>query len=209
MTSKHFFALEKRCKKMRKIKIIKIVLIVFAFGMSVLNGYYYFWKHNSTTSVPPLLNKQDTTNVPQEALVPEIIQELNEQRIIPEEKEKENEKYDTLFLEAKIRPSDTSLINEAHEEKMLLKHYASEQTFDTAYAVAFFYFEAKEYVETMQWAQKARYYNPEDVKSWLLYAKASFYRGERKKAMDALELFLKSKDSKEARELLNFYKGQE
>jgi len=217
MTSEHFFELEKRCKKMKKMKIIKIVLVVFIFGISFLRGYYHFWSNETDLSymTKQTKNISEIINIPFDTPSPKIVNELNQQ--IQVDKEKENEKYDTLFLEAKIGLSDTVFRNESrksvdtlgNEEKTLLQKHISEQTSHSAYELSFFYFEAKEYAKVIHWAQKSTNYDSKNVQSWLLYAKACFYLGERKKAVDALDFFLKTNDSAEAKELLKFYKGQE
>ncbi|MDD3344424.1 MAG: CDC27 family protein, partial [Sulfurospirillaceae bacterium] len=93
-------------------------------------------------------------------------------------------------------------------EEALLKNFHSANTFNTAYELAEFYFNAKEYPKAIVWAKESSKLGPTSEKPWIIYAKSKFYLGEKTEAIRALEIYLGYSSSKEVKDLLNFYKGQ-
>jgi len=218
MTSSRFEELEKRCSKLKKARIIRLVFIIASLFLAAFSSYY--WTNHShislvVTSVPivvpvsepvvtevqPIVRDQNESNstIPEKTIVPELV---------PEE---------ILFLAPQLSKKDVKpSANEAKEaakflsqEGQLLKNYNAVQSFDNAYALAHFYFERQSYSDVIIWAKETSRYNSRSEKPWILYAKAKFLLGDRAEAIRSLELFLSYINSKEAHELLNFYKGQE
>lgn len=212
MTSARFEELERRCTKLKKARIIRIVFII---ASSFLVGFgSYYWTHHSqvplvitpistpiVVEVQPIVSDQNESNIslPEKTIVPEILSE------------------EILFLAPHMYKNDAKLpidetkatINSLSEEEQLLKNYNAVQNFDNAYALAYFYFERQLYSDVIVWAKETSKHNSRSEKPWLLYAKAKFSLGDRAEAIRSLELFLSYINSKEAHELLNFYKGQE
>jgi len=213
MTSARFEELERRCTKLKKARVIRIVFII-ASSFLVGFGSYYWMYHDSQSSfvvtptstpvvaeIQPIVSDQNESNLtlPEETIVPEI------------------EPEEILFLaphlyrnNAKLPVNETNeTINSLSEEAPLLKNYNKVQNFDNAYALANFYFERQSYSDVIVWAKEMSKHNSRSEKSWILYSKAKFALGDRAEAIRSLELFLSYINSKEAQDLLNFYKGQE
>lgn len=112
---------------------------------------------------------------------------------------------------AKPEPKKTlsMSITSLSSEEALLKNFHSSNAFSEAIALAHFYFERKEYVKAIAWCKESSKLKPVSDEPWLLYAKAKFHLGERTEAIRSLELFLSYVNSKDVRELLTFYKGQQ
>ncbi|KFL35166.1 MULTISPECIES: CDC27 family protein [unclassified Sulfurospirillum] len=214
MTSVRFEELEKRCARLKKIRILRIVVTIGFLFLGGFGGYY--WIHQSNiepvvVSVPP--TEKPAVVVP----IPSLSDHNESNATLFETMVPEVSRDETLFLaphvykdEAKLPVSETEEATRSlHEEQQLLKAYNTVSTFDNAYALAHFYFEHKAYAEVIMWAKEASKHNSSSEKPWILYAKAKFYLGDRTEAIRSLELFLGYINSKEAHELLNFYKGQE
>lgn len=217
MTSSRFEELERRCLKLKKERIIRFIALFTVLSLIAFGGYY--WVNASTqpsnelpvstaiavsdenVSSPSLEDKNESTaSVDEVPTLPPIE--------VPDE---------TLFLEPHVYKAKTTLpVNEFQEakrsidaEQHLLKAFQEKQNFSNAYALAHFYLEQKSYSEAVFWAKEASKHDSRSALSWLVYAKAKFSLGERAEAIRSLELFLSYINSKEAKELLNFYKGQE
>lgn len=212
MTSARFEELERRCTKLKKARIIRLVFIIASLFLVGFSSYY--WTNHShvslvvtptpapvVTEVQPIVSDQNESNItlPKETTVLEIV---------PEE---------ILFLAPQLSHKDAKLpVNETKatlgslsQEAQLLKNYNAVQNFDNACALAYFYFERQSYSDVIIWAKETSKHNSRSEKPWILYAKAKFLLGDRAEAIRSLELFLGYINSKEAHELLNFYKGQE
>jgi hypothetical protein len=215
MTSARFEELEKRCAKLKKARIIRIVFMIASLFLVSFGGYYWM-SHNSNE-----LSTVTAVAIPQTVPVQTPILDKNESNATILLQEEQNLSQiiedETLFLaphisikNAKLPKDETQAATRllSHEQE-LLKRYNTVQNFDNAYALADFYFEQKSYGEVITWAKEASKHYSRSEKPWILYAKAKFYLGDRAEAIRSLELFLSYINSKEAQELLNFYKGQE
>lgn len=214
MTSARFEELEERCAKLKKIRIVRIVFMIASLFL-VGFGSYYWMSHSTSKSLVPT-----AAPMPQEVLVQTPVVENNESNeSISNEEQNLSQSTDDeiLFLAPHIYKNDAKLpLDETQaatrslsHEQQLLKRYNTMKNFDNAYALAQFYFEQKSYLEVVAWAKEASRHNSRSEKPWILYAKAKFYLGDRAEAIRSLELFLSYINSKEAEELLIFYKGQE
>ncbi|QIR74949.1 CDC27 family protein [Sulfurospirillum diekertiae] len=214
MTSSRFEELEKRCARLKKIRIIRLVsslafLFLGAFGI-------YYWLNHTHQGI----NETTSTSVPEVNVSIPLLSDINETttprvEVIPISQMKTSS--ETLFLAPHVYKDKTKLpsaeLEEAkrslNEEQHLIKVFQAEQNFSNAYALAHFYFERKSYSEVILWTKEASKRDSHSDLPWILYAKAKFYLGDRAEAIRSLELFLGYINSKEAQELLNFYKGQE
>jgi len=224
MTKARFEELEKRCSKLKKVRILRFSFTIALFFLVGFGGYYWM-HHNDIKSVVvvetapikiqqppqiqpkviamPSLSDQNESNMTLIKMTPSVIKEVS-----PDE---------TLFLAPHVYKDTAKLpvleteeaTRSLKEEHLLLQHYKEVPNFDNAYALSEFYFGRKAYTEVIMWAKEASKYNTSSEKPWILYAKAKFYSGDRTEAIRSLELFLSYINSNEIQELLNFYKGQE
>lgn len=216
MTSARFEELEKRCAKLKKIRIVRIVFMIASLFLVGFGSYYWM----SPRTNKPLATVAVVAPSPQAAPVQTPSMENNEsnETIVQEEQDLSQPiEEEVLFLAPHIYKNDVKLPeNETqaatralNHEQQLLKRYNTVQNFDNALALASFYFEQKSYGEAVSWAKEASKHHSSSEKPWILYAKSKFYLGDRTEAIRSLELFLSYINSKEAEELLIFYKGQE
>lgn len=216
MTNRRFEELERRCSKLKKARILRLVFIIGSLFLAGFSSYY--WTNHShisivvepvpasepiatVTEVQPIVRDQNESNstLTEKTIVP---------KIVPEE---------ILFLapqlfkkDAKLSTAETKEATKLlSQEGQLLKNYNTVQNFENAYALAHFYFERQSYSDVIIWVKETSKHDSRSEKPWILYAKAKFLLGDRAEAIRSLELFLSYINSKEAHELLNFYKGQE
>ena len=218
MTSVRFEELERRCKRLQKIRILWTVFILVMVFLGVFALFYSFYtpqtspQQESVTVTVPVVHEESS----------KISSEMNSSVVLMEEENKTVEQKtadveELLFLAPKIRSNNLQLPKEEAQaakrllaqEQTLLNAFKAKATFENAIALAQFYFEGQAYSEVVCWAKEASRYNSKSEKPWLLYAKAKFHLGEREESIRSLELFLSYIQSKEAQELLKFYKGQE
>jgi len=214
MTSSRFEELERRCAKLKKARNIRFVFVIASLFL-VAFGAYYYWLKDSENEVILVSPSFGDTNISVPTLYDqnESTISISKVLVVPEPEIKE----EALFLAPHIYKDVVKLpsveIQEAKkslsEEEHLLNAFQTEQNFLNAYTIAVFYFERKSYSEVVQWAKEASRLDSGSDLPWILYAKAKFYLGDRAEAIRSLELFLSYINSKEAQELLNFYKGQE
>ena len=214
MTSSRFEELEKRCVRLKKARILRLVSLLACLFLGSFGIYY--WLNHAHQGV----NENTHASVHDANASIPILSDINETttqkvEVIPISQMEAS--AETLFLAPHVYKDKTKLpsaeLEEAkrslNEEQHLLKVFQAEQNFSNAYALAHFYFERKSYSEVILWAKEASKRDSRSDLPWILYAKSKFYLGDRAEAIRSLELFLGYINSKEAQALLNFYKGQE
>lgn len=262
MTNSRFEDLERRCFRLKRARIIKIVFACVSVTIVALGSFYatHEPKHvltqetiqpaqptndgvvvqDKNVSVPLEIQKEETATASSSAQSQEALSHQGENT---KPLEGDNA-YDTLMLSAKVKhdskkgtlpkeekidlrepvikipiedflamPEEKKTLNIAvkslSDEEALLKNFQSSNTFATAIALAQFYFDKKEYIKAISWAKESSKLEPVSDKPWIIYAKSKFHLGERAEAIRSLELFVGYVNSKEAKELLTFYKGQQ
>ena len=104
MTSTGFFELEDRCKRLKKAKLARYILFIFALCVSGLGSYYYFFgglPNKPQEVFQPLKQEIVPAEVSQNTPVLELSVEENSTQEESIEAEKK-ETYDTLFLQPKV-----------------------------------------------------------------------------------------------------------
>lgn len=216
MTSTHFVSLEKRCQKLKKARIMRIVFFISILFLSAFGVFYFYHQSHKPEHI---LVVEKPIVAPPAMVSPKPVERVEipaiEDNVTIEAVQK---KEDVLFLGVHgLTPKIAKLSEEESQEAMrslkqeheLLNQFKALQNYENAFALAQFYFNLKSYQETIAWAKKASQLDTHSDKPRILYAKAKFYLGQRSEAISSLELFLSYIKSEEAQELLNFYKGQE
>ena len=104
MTSKRFFELEDRCKKLKKAKMARYIVLIFTLCMGGLGSYYYFFgglPNKPQEVFQPSKQEIIPVEVSQNTPVLEVSVEENSTQEVSIEAEKK-ETYDTLFLQPKV-----------------------------------------------------------------------------------------------------------
>jgi len=255
MTNSRFEALERRCQKIRRGRIAKVVSACVTISLLAFT-YFYFAVHTKPSLAVSVETKEPraqelNTSIPavaKEAETNQTIPSHNENNLSESQaidKNQTENPYDTLVLSPKLNavhnkklPTEEKIylapplkgetppmedflakpepkktlamsVTSLSSEEALLKNFHSSNAFGEAIALAHFYFEKKEYIKTIAWCKESSKLKPVSDEPWILYAKAKFHLGERAEAIRSLELFLGYVNSKDVRELLTFYKGQQ
>jgi len=264
MTNSRFEDLERRCLKIKRKRIAKIVFICILLSLVGFGYFYTTVKPLSSTLASPIesVDKKNSsilvpedTNVTVKELNVTVTQaikvEENSSKNIEEKQDESLVSYDTLMLSPKMTlnpsqkkspPSEEKInlappskalaketigemedflgkpeskkplsisVTSLSNEEALLKNFHSSKSFSEALALAHFYFDRQEYVKAISWAKESSKLKPVSDEPWLLYAKSKFHLGDRAEAIRSLELFLGYVNSKEVKDLLLFYKGQQ
>ena len=224
MTRSRFEELEKRCKRFYQKQLLKRGLLlvgigVISFGMVVVFKPSYL--QEMLVPTPPLSSplKEAEPMATQQSV--QGVEESNEtlvEDVASQEVLEPSVKESVLFLAPQFTPKhDVKLPQKEieaanhllHTERVLMNHFQKVSNYENAYALAQFYFEQKAYYEAIEWTKKANKLNPNRDATWLIYAKSKFALGEVEVAISALERIVGYIESKELRELLDFYKGQQ
>ncbi len=217
MTSAHFASLEKRCQKLKKARIMRIVFVISILFLSAFGVFYFYHQSKKPTHI--LVVEKPIVALPVATVNPKTVERVEIPAIEDNATiEAVQKKEDVLFLGVHgLTPKIAKLSEEESQEAMrslkqeheLLNQFKTLQNYENALALAEFYFNLKSYQEAIAWAKKASQLDTHSDKPRILYAKAKFYLGQRSEAISSLELFLSYIKSEEVQELLNFYKGQE
>jgi len=98
----------------------------------------------------------------------------------------------TNEIQEPIKPKIIIKVTKEKESlKNLIDNYQLSPDYSTAIKITKIYFKHKNYKKSIEWAKKANEINPEDSKSWLLYAKSLVKLGKRNRARLLLENYLK------------------
>jgi tetratricopeptide (TPR) repeat protein len=202
-----------KSKKRRKV----FFRLFFLFGLTAL-GWWYF--NGLKTDKKRSVNEANMTKSDKHSSDTADV-ESNETIVKDRNRQELNEKNETFLEEtvadveqkslkdsAKIRESNANrfqlkVTTKKRTEKQLLKNYERKSSYSSALALSEYYYSKKRYDDAIKWAVKASKINRYEVKPWLIYAKSKKRLGDIEKAKMALEIFLKTKESKEVRELLN------
>lgn len=227
MTPSRFTELERRCARLKKARIMRMVFTFLALFFIVFGIFYAYrptWltiplqTKAETKTHPPAINPSATLSpeVPPLVVAPKEVPAIEDNTTNVADASM-HYKDDVLFLavnglraKAKLPENESQeALRSFNEEHRLINAFLSASTFENAYALAEFYFNEKSYLEAVAWAKKASTLDTHSPKPRLIYAKAKFYMGHKDDAISSLELFLSYIKSEEVEALLNFYKGQQ
>lgn len=93
--------------------------------------------------------------------------------------------------------------------KKMLSIYEKKENYDSALKIAAKYYENKNYTQALLWSKKANILNKKDAGSWIIYAKSEYAKGNKKRAIEIISLYLGNSKSPEASTLLlSWTKGE-
>ncbi len=213
---------EKYKSKKRDKRLLSILLI-----LSILIGGYYLVTNSSFITQ----SFKKTTPEPQESetiVDTQIADEPTENEPEQETKTVKEEKAEKPLQRVKVdTPKTEELPNKVYERSAkkieetnpfqlevkerknlykLLTDDKKQNSYQSAISVAQFYFDEKNYDQTIIWSVKASKRDPRESLPWILYAKSKATQGKTKVAKKALSIYLKHTDSKEVQNLLDTLK---
>jgi len=225
MTNNRFEELEKRCKSIKRRKIIKYVLfiIIFILGCSAIFIIKSYVNKNGQTKIKRMVSvtkvikkvapKQDSFSLKLEPVIniPKVIEQPKKTVIKQKQKEQKRVKLDNVIKDnniqkKQIKPILKIITKDADEETVLLKNYSVNKDFTSVLKLANYYYNNKDYKKALYWAKNANKLDSSKDDSWIIYAKSKYALGQKKDAIDSLETFLNIFYSKKANSLLEKYK---
>jgi len=100
-------------------------------------------------------------------------------------------------------------VKKVTDVKEMIDLYNKEKNYNLAIKISKAYFKKKKYTKSMLWAKKANILNRKDEKAWILYAKSEYAKGNSKRAIEILRLYLANTSSSNAKTLLlNWSEGK-
>jgi tetratricopeptide (TPR) repeat protein len=185
MLNNSFEELVRRYKKLQRVKKIKKIsfLLLALFGIFLL--FKIFQKPEQKLDI-----------------VDQNITEINQTKI------KEIEQNLTTKLDESNSSDDSigkfglKVTTQKSSKQQLLENHRKTHSYSSTMALANYFYSKKRYEDAIKWAVSASKINNLKEEPWIVYAKSKSALGEKDKAKKALEIFLKSNDSKKIRELL-------
>jgi tetratricopeptide (TPR) repeat protein len=214
-----FDALEKRCKRYHRKKILKLVSGVIA-GIGVLGILVYTYLSQSLHVSNNVTEKKEVVHVVSKTTKPPKVAQETQQRTIKNLQQNKDNVQPTKQLHKKVvthkekpkkiiqkkpvkkvEPKSLVSQNEVNIEQ-LEKVYERRKSYTIAIKIAKKYFDKKDYKNSLKWAKKANNLNKEKSDSWILYAKSKYELGHKSAAKEILHFYLNYKNSKEVKMLL-------
>ncbi len=235
MTNARFEDLEKRVKKIKLKKYIKIVFILvivfgIAFYATVISKPKKVLKPLPIKKIEKKVIVKKETKVQKIKLVKKIVKkEITKDKV----QEKEVNNYDTIMLSPKVdffqskkkenvikkvipkemitKKSKILLhvnVKEVKSEDALLERFRVAGDFDSAMGLAYLYFKKQNFKKSIYWSKKASKLSSSEDSSWLIYAKSKKAIGKKDEAIKALQLYLEYFSSNEIKKLLKLYRDK-
>lgn len=118
------------------------------------------------------------------------------------------EKMDNIVI-TDIKTSNVDNVRNVDNLEYMLIKYNETNSIYFALDIAETYYNKSDFINARKWALTANKQDYSNEKSWILFAKSSYKLGYKEQAIDSLKSYLKNKDSKNIRELLdNIMKDQ-
>ncbi len=226
MLNNNFNELVKKYEKYRGKRRDKMLLSTLLVLAILAGGYYLVTNSGFITQsfkkTTPESQKSGTivdTQIADETTEDNPVQEIKTHKEEKAEKPLQRVKVDTPKTEElpnKVYDRTTKKIENTNpfqlkvkERKNLYKLLTDDKkqnSYQSAISVAQFYFEEKNYDQTIIWSVKASKKDPRESLPWILYAKSKATQGKTKVAKKALAIYLKHTDSKKVQDLLDTLK---
>jgi hypothetical protein len=179
----------KKYERVKKIKRISLILLA-------LFGLFAIYNISKPSESIQKIKEQNDTNITDESN--QTIIKNNEENITAD-------KNETNTTKDVINKFGLQMTTQKSTKQQLLENYRKRNSYSSAMALANYFYSKSSYKEAIEWAKVASKINKLKEEPWLIYAKSKYALKERDKAKKALELFLKSSDSKRVRELLESF----
>ncbi len=187
--------LERRWKRYRLKKWLKLLLIPSAL-IGLAAGGYYLYQPQIITRAKTLSMKQDNLLLPQKDFEKRLTYKKSPYKK-PNRKSKKRVKEREKTTEQPLFIS-----NKKADIKELEKSYRSYPTYSKAIYLAKIYYDKKEYKKSLAWSLKANEMNKEDERSWIIFAKNLIKLNQKEKAARVLKTYIINHNSEKAKKLL-------
>ncbi|NPA03606.1 MAG: hypothetical protein GXO61_01970 [Epsilonproteobacteria bacterium] len=204
-------ALYLRWKKYRFKKFLKTALLL---GVGVAGG---FWGYKEFFKKEEIVQKVEHLNRPiTNIITPSLSFENRLARYLhykPKPKvHKKVTKKKVKPASTPLQPSPSQLLElESKQEDLttLIEKFNIAPSKELALLIAREFYSQQNYPQTIKWSMKANEFDNKDEESWILFSKAAYKLGDKRKAINALKVFVQKSGSLKAKELLlSMYKGE-
>ncbi len=179
-------------------------LIVFTFYKCSGDKESVVADQNSTTLLDKNISQDQNSTKNEQNITEatkELKQEIKDEKIdknsVENEVKKEKKSIKDLF-NSKQFPTDKILA-----KQQLLEKYRKKRSYKNALALAEYFYSQKSYKKAIEWAIVANKEDNQKERSWIIYAKSKIALGDKEKAKDAMEAYLKANNSKNLKKLLD------
>ena len=230
-----FENLQKRCKKyqLKKRVIVVIPIIVIVAIVSVLLSIDEKDKVTKKETLKtkkiittPISTKKDveyslkvdTTYVPKEKTVSykdyvapvKKVESIKKPKPIKKVRYKEpkNKNIEEYYVDKRYEKPLSISVTKLQSIDQMITLDNKERNYSLALKIAKHYYASQEYSKALRWAKKANVLDRKDDGAWILYAKSEYAKGNHKRAIKILNLYLTNADSDKASALLSFWKEQ-
>ena len=210
-----FLELEKKCKKRRLLRVIKILGFSFALLAGGYFGYNFLFKNKDTKKIDSINSikeeKIKKENIPENKEITYNKEKVKEKNVL-ENKEVENSKeVPTLKLFLDFNTNDKNMDEKSIKED---KKNDNENTaksfiktsplpsFKTCIFLAKKYYKEGNYREALKWVKNANIQDNKKAISWILTAKILNKMGKKEEAIKLLKLYYNYNKNEEVKKLM-------
>ncbi|MEA2099022.1 MAG: hypothetical protein U9P72_02730 [Campylobacterota bacterium] len=123
-------------------------------------------------------------------------------------KEPVNTEVQEYYVDKKDSKPLSISVTKLQSVEQMVTLYNKEKKYSLALKIAKSYYNSKEYSKALRWAKKANVLDRKDDGAWILYAKSEYAKGNHKRAVKILNLYLTNANSSKAQSLLSTWKKQ-
>ncbi len=163
--------------------------------------------------------KVDTTYVPKENIkitYEDYVEPVKKVKKVKKEesvkktraKEPKNQNIEELYVDKRKSEPLSISVTKLQSIDQMVNLYNKEKNYTLALKIAKNYYDSEQYSKALSWAKKANILDRKDDGAWIIYAKSEYAKGNHKRAIKILSLYLTNADSDEAKALLTKWKEQ-
>jgi len=226
-----FENLQKRCKRYKlKKRVIIITPIIAIVAMVVLYSSIdekpkvvkkEIHKIKKVVTKPVSVKKDveyslkvDTTYVPKNKAVTiyeDYVEPVKKPKPVKKVRSKEpkNKNITDYYVDKRYEKPLSISVTKLNSIEQMITLYNKEKNYDLALKIAQNYYNSQKYTKALTWAKKANILDRKDDGAWILYAKSEYAKGNHKRAIKILNLYLTNANSNKASMLLSTWKEQE
>ena len=188
----NFLELERKCKKRRVFKILKLILLLFFLSFITL-GAYFLYKNDF------LLIKDQEQKLAKNSIKEKIENKKSDKMLELKFETNFQELYQSYKNRIASKPKkENKLKRETKKEEVEKKDQVKEAiviksknlpSYDVCIKLAKEYYEKGDYKQALKWAKNANIQNNKNASSWIITAKTLYKMGKKDEAIKLLEIY--------------------
>ena len=188
----NFLELERKCKKRRVFKILKLILLLFFLSFITL-GAYFLYKNDF------LLIKDQEQKLAKNSIKEKIENKKSDKMLELKFETNFQELYQSYKNRIASKPKkENKLKRETKKEEVEKKDQVKEAiviksknlpSYDVCIKLAKEYYEKGDYKQALKWAKNANIQNNKNAGSWIITAKTLYKMGKKDEAIKLLEIY--------------------